>query len=110
MTDHYAEAERLLRESHRPSYKDALKDRLVARAHVHAMLAAIPRPQLPVMVKAPQELLDSMRKLDLPLGAGILLVPEEIAAGFAHGDDEAGLQNFIDALHEAMRAPVNEGD
>lgn len=44
MLDHFDEAEKCLRASGSPSLTDAGRDRYVARAHVHALLAAIQHP------------------------------------------------------------------
>lgn len=41
MLDHFDEAEKCLRASGSPSLSDTGRDRYVARAHVHALLAAI---------------------------------------------------------------------
>ena len=109
-TDHYAQAERCLRESAVVTgLRDEQRDRLIARAAVHAQLAATKPPQVPIVVKAPEELLAKMRYLDLEIGGGILLIPEEIAAGFADGDPEAGVDAFVKQLIEAMERPMGGG-
>lgn len=108
-TDHYAEAERHLERSYESGRGTGFQERMIARAHVHALLAATKPPQVPIVVKAPEELLAKMRYLDLEIGGGILLIPEEIAAGYGEGDPEAGVDAFVKQLIEAMERPMGGG-
>lgn len=108
MTDHYAEAERCLRESAVVTgLRDEQRDRLIARAAVHAQLAAIPRTTVPIIVTAPGELIDRI-KVTPPAGlhGGVIFVPEEIAAEGPEGIAE----RIVDTLMEQVSHPLDPRD
>ena len=107
MTDHYAEAERHLKRSFESGYDAASRDRMIARAHVHAMLAAIPRTTVPIIVTAPGELIDRI-KVTPPAGlhGGVIFIPEEIAPEGPEGIAE----RIVDTLMEQVDSPLDPRD
>lgn len=95
---HYIEAEAILEEA-RSIYGEA-RDQALARAQVHATLAAAPFLSGPVVVSAPGEMIDRVKIVDASgASAGILFIPEELA-----GPGDA--QSFADELIAQMARPL----